>query len=123
LRSKIINMAERMKDREDIALEALFSSAPIADEGFTRGVVARVRRRIWIRRLALPVAALVGIAIAAKPAVELFDSLGAIAAVLPPDLLRFPAVHFELGSGMLTGAVTVAVATIAALFVLPILDD
>ena len=48
-------MAEKLKDAEDRLLESLFASEPIADDGFSRRVVTRIRRRIWVRRLALPV--------------------------------------------------------------------
>ena len=49
-------MAERQKDNEDLVLEALFRAEPIADDGFCKRVVARVRRRVWTRRVTLPVA-------------------------------------------------------------------
>ena len=68
--SKIINMAERRKDREDRALEALFRSEPVADDGFSVRVVSNIRRRIWVRRLTMPVAILIGGAISAGPILE-----------------------------------------------------
>ena len=64
---------------DDLALEALFASQPIADDGFSRRVIARVRRRQWVRRLALPIAVLMGGAIAAKPALAIVDVLRDIA--------------------------------------------
>jgi len=63
-------MAERLKDKEDMRLEAMFRSAPVPDDGFTTRVVSRVRRRIWLRRLALPIAIAVGTGISAKPILE-----------------------------------------------------
>lgn len=87
--SKIINMAERRKDAEDRTLEALFRSEPIVDDGFTVKVVSRVRRRIWVRRLSLPIAIVVGALIGLKPLVQV--------ATLLPDLLRLvPADLFKL---------------------------
>ena len=73
--STIINMAERLKDKEDLALEALFRSTPVADEGFSVRVVSRLRRRIWIRRLAMPLAILLGGAISAGPILEVVNVL------------------------------------------------
>ena len=68
--SKIINMAERLKDKEDLALDAMFRSDPIADDGFSVKVVSTVRRRMWVRRLSLPVAVVIGAAISAKPLLQ-----------------------------------------------------
>lgn len=69
--SKIINMAEKMQDSEDRALESLFHSGAIADNGFSDRVVARIRRQTWVRRLTLPVALILGATIALKPATQL----------------------------------------------------
>jgi hypothetical protein len=86
LTSKIINMAERLKDKEDARLEALFRSGPIADDGFSERVVARVRRGIWIRRWTLPLATLIGGLIAAKPAAQLLLGMTDLLSVLPADV-------------------------------------
>ena len=69
--SKIINMAERIKDKDDLRLESMFRSEFIADDGFSVKVVSRVRRQMWIRRLALPVAFVLGASFAAKPLLQL----------------------------------------------------
>jgi hypothetical protein len=90
LTSKIINMAEKLKDAEDRLLESLFAAEPIADEGFSGRVVTRIRRRLWIRRLALPVAILVGGSVAAKPLAELTLAASKLLAVMPQDLLAIP---------------------------------
>ena len=74
--SKIINMAERIKDKEDLRLEALFRSDPVPDDGFSVKVVSRVRHQMWVRRLSLPIAVAIGAAISAKPLMQ-------IAAVVP----------------------------------------
>jgi hypothetical protein len=63
-------MAERIKDKEDLKLEAMFRSDPVADDGFSAGVVNRVRHRMWVRRLALPVGIIIGAAISAKPLLQ-----------------------------------------------------
>lgn len=79
-------MAERLKDKEDARLEALFRTAPVEDNGFSERVVARVRRGIWIRRWTLPLAALIGALIAAKPATQLLLAMTDILAMLPADV-------------------------------------
>lgn len=64
-------MAERLKDKEDLKLESMFRSDPVADDGFSVKVVSRVRRRIWIRRLSMPVAIGVGLIVSAKPMLQI----------------------------------------------------
>jgi len=77
-------MAEKTQDAEDRLLNAMFQAEPIADAGFSDRVVRRIRRQMWVRRLALPIAMVVGAAIAVKPASQLlsigsqvFDSVAA----------------------------------------------
>ena len=65
-------MAEKMQDAEDRLLESMFQSESIADNGFSDRIVGRIRRQMWVRRLALPVAMVAGAAIAVKPATQLF---------------------------------------------------
>ena len=89
--SKIINMAEKIRDAEDRMLEALFASEPIADDGFSQRVVGRIRRRIWIRRLAVPVAMLIGGAIAIKPASQLVVAASKLLTVVPQEVVVAPA--------------------------------
>lgn len=89
--SKIINMAEKMKDAEDRLLESMFSSQVIADDGFSRRVVTRIRRRLWVQRLAVPVALIVGGAIALKPALQLMQVAPRLLAVVPQRILDVPA--------------------------------
>ena len=66
-------MAERLKDSEDLQLEALFSSEPVQDDGFSARIMFRVQRRMWVRRLSLPVAIAIGAVIAAKPLLQLAE--------------------------------------------------
>ena len=82
MKSVIINMADRMKDLEDSKLESLFASDPIADDGFSIRVEKRIRRQMWVRRLALPIALLVGGTIALKPLAGLVMQLLNFATVL-----------------------------------------
>jgi len=81
-------MADRLKDAEDRRLESLFASDPIPDAGFSIRIEKRIRRQQWIRRLALPIAVLVGGLIAAKPLIELLTALVRIADVLPGSITR-----------------------------------
>ena len=108
-----------MKDKDELALEALFRSEPIADDGFSRRVVARVRRRIWLRRLVMPVALALGSLIAFRPAVELIGSLQGLVDALPVDLRQFPV---DAIPQMSTFIVTAALIVIA-LFFAPALED
>ena len=83
-------MVERRKDAEDRILEAMFRTEPIADDGFSRRVIRRIRRRLWIRRLALPSAVLIGGAIAIKPAWQLVVAASKVLAVVPEGLFELP---------------------------------
>lgn len=76
-------MAERLKDRVDLRLEAMFASAPIGDDGFSDRVTSRIRRQIWVQRLALPIAFVVGAAIAARPLVQLVESVSGLLKFIP----------------------------------------
>ena len=79
-------MAERLKDSEDRMLEALFRSDPVPDDGFSAGIVSRIRRRMWIQRVTLPAAFVVGGLIAVKPLLQLADLLPKVVAHMPKDL-------------------------------------
>ena len=104
--SKIINMAERIKDDKDRLLESMFASEPIADNGFSEQIVRRVRRKLLVRRLILPVAALIGGAIAFKPLVALVSTLYQILQQLPGDLVgsaasSLPSVQLIVTGGLI----------------------
>ena len=79
-------MAERLSDSTDRMLDAVFRSGPIADNGFSGAIVKRIRRRLWLERLTVPVAFVIGLAIAAKPALQLFDVLKPVLNVIPTDV-------------------------------------
>ncbi|MFQ6007272.1 MAG: hypothetical protein ACE5OQ_17425 [Woeseia sp.] len=78
-------MVDRLKDNEDRKLETLFSSEPVADAGFSRKVMSRIRRRIWIRRLSLPTAFVIGAAIALKPLSQLIVAFSQLLTLIPAD--------------------------------------
>ena len=82
----IINMVDRLKDAEDLKLESLFRLQPVQDDGFSVNVVSRVRRRIWVRRLALPVAITIGTLIAAKPLLQLAGAVPKLLMIVPDSL-------------------------------------
>jgi len=83
-------MAEKTKDPTDRLLESMFRSESITDDGFSKKVVSRIRRAIWVRRLALPVAMLIGAAVAAKPASELVMIAPSLINLVPTDLMSVP---------------------------------
>ncbi len=64
-------MAEILRDADDRWLEAAFASDAVPDDGFSDGIVRRLRRRVRIRRWSLGVALIVGTLVAARPVVEL----------------------------------------------------
>jgi hypothetical protein len=83
----IINMADKLKDATDLQLESLFSSDPVPDDGFSKRVVSRIRRQIWVQRLALPVAFVVGGSIAAKPMLHFVSLLSQLLGAIPEKLV------------------------------------
>jgi hypothetical protein len=88
LTSKIINMAERIKDAEDRMLESMFASAPITDDGFSVRIVQKVRRRIWLRRLTLPIATVIGLLVSFKPLAAFVTTLAGLSKLIPQDVLN-----------------------------------
>ncbi len=117
--SKIINMAERIKDAEDRFLESILDSAPIADDGFSTMIVRRIRRRLWLRRLALPVAAVIGGAIAIEPLAGLVTAAVRLSSLLPQEVLAATAALIPQAPMIVLGAMLLA----ACLLGLRALDD
>jgi len=103
--SKIINMAERMKDAEDRLLEAMFESSPIADDGFSVQVVRKVKKQLWFRRLTLPVAAVIGGVIAFKPLAGLVSLIAGLSTLVPQDTLSMAAGSIPQFQTIVLGAV------------------
>jgi len=87
LKSKIINMADKIKDADDQMLEALFRAEAIADDGFSHQVVRRIKRRLWVQRITLPAAAAIGAAISLKPLSMLVTMLFGFVASLPANIV------------------------------------
>jgi hypothetical protein len=83
-------MADKTSDAVDRLLASAFEAEPIADDGFSSRIVSQIRRRIWVNRLALPVAILVGAAFALKPALLLIEALLPLLNVMPFELAGVP---------------------------------
>ena len=99
-------MADKIKDAEDRLLESLFSAEPIADDGFSNRVVVKIRRRLWLRRLTLPVAAAIGAAIAFKPVVAIFSIATQLMIAVPNEMMAsatdwIPSLQMVVTGGML----------------------
>ena len=113
--SKIINMVEKLKDAEDRMLESMFQSESIADDGFSRRVVSRIRRRLWLRRLALPAAMLVGGGIAIKPLSQLVTAASKLMTVVPQGLLEVPTSWLPQMESVVFGASLAQMVVLAAM--------
>ena len=111
--SKIINMAEKLKDEADRKLEAMFRTEPVRDGGFSVQIVRKVRRQIWIRRLSLPIAITLGLLLAAKPLAQLIGIVPNLLAAVPMNvggfdsetLANLPQLSTVITGLMLLGAV------------------
>jgi hypothetical protein len=79
-------MAEHRDDNQDRYLRTLFAEPPIADDGFSRRVVRKIRRRLWVDRLAMPVAILIAAAVAARSFAGIAAVLPALGKALPVDV-------------------------------------
>ena len=86
MKSKIIIMADKLKDNEDKVLKSLFGSDPVLDKGFSVKVMKRLNRRLWIRRLALPTAFLLGTVVALKPLSQLVVTFGKLLTLIPTNV-------------------------------------
>ena len=105
-----------MKDAEDLKLEALFSEDAIADDGFSAKVVSRVRRQVWVRRLSLPVAIMLGSLVGIKPLLELAGTLPQIFSVIPVDKLGLDLISgytLPQGSTLMIGAALIMAVVLA----------
>ena len=107
-------MADKIRDAEDALLDSLFSAEPIADDGFSDRVVGKIRRELWLRRLALPVAAAVGGTIAFKPALALVTLASQLLIVMPGEFVAsaagwLPSPYLIVTGGMLLAAAMLGV--------------
>ncbi len=115
MKSKIINMADSTKDAEDRMLESMFAAEPIADEGFSEQIVGKIRRKLWLKRLSLPIAATIGGLVAYEPAVTLANVVTQLVVrVAPQDFLAasfgwLPAPHLIVAGGLMLAVAMVSV--------------
>ena len=114
MKSKIINMADKLKDTEDELLESLFASEAIADDGFSDRIVGRIRRRLWIERLSLPIAVVIGGIIAFKPVAGVVTLLSElIVHAAPEDVLVASFDWLPPAHQLVAGALLLAVAMLS----------
>ena len=117
--SKIINMAEHMKDEQDRMLESMFASAPIADDGFSAQVMRRVRRKMMLRMLSLPIAVLIGGIIAFKPFSAILGIAYQLLLQLPDDFVAGAVASLPTVQLLVTGGLVLC----AAVFTMSMLED
>jgi hypothetical protein len=108
-------MAEKMKDAEDRMLASMFQSEPIADDGFSKRVVLRIRRRLWVRRLALPFATAIGGAVSLKPLSELVIAAAKLLTVMPERLFEVPTAWLPQMESVVFGASLTQMVVLAAM--------
>ena len=102
-------MADKIRDEKDAMLESLFRAELIADDGFSDRIVRKINRRLWLRRLTLPVAAAVGGTIAFKPAIALLTLASQLLIVVPGEFVAsaagwLPSPYLIVTGGMLLAA-------------------
>lgn len=107
-------MDEKSKDAEDRLLQSMFATEVIADDGFSERIVARIRLAIWMRRLAMPTALLIGGAIAVKSLLQLApifsllsDSMPSVSSGLSATMLTQLPIVLTVGCLMLIGIVMI----------------
>jgi hypothetical protein len=106
-------MADKIKDAEDRLLESLFESPPLADDGFSVEIVRKVNRKLWFRRLTLPVAAIVGGAIAFKPLTGLVTTFANLSSLIPQDLVSGATSSIPQFQTIVLGAILLAVGLVS----------
>jgi hypothetical protein len=106
-------MADKLRDTEDRLLEAMFRSDAIADDGFSSRIVKRIRRGIWVRRLTLPVAILIGGGIAVKPLSQLVTAATKLMMAVPQDLLNVPVDYVPQAQMLILGGVLFAIGMVS----------
>lgn len=106
-------MADRIKDDVDRMLETMFASAPIADDGFSKLVVRRIKRKLLLRRLLLPVAVLIGGLIAFKPVSTLLGVASQLLPQLPEEFVTVAVASLPALQFIVTGALIMLVAVMS----------
>ena len=83
-------MADKIKDAQDQLLESLMQTEAIADNGFSDRIVGKIQRRLWVRRLRLPLAVVIGASVSVKPLAGLVEALYGLLAAAPAGLVDVP---------------------------------
>ena len=101
--------------KTDEWLKQAFSQPALADDGFSKAVMRRVRRRAWLRRWTMPIATVIATAVAARPAIDLLLFVNSLfgVAIAKVELLSVPTDWFMHSA---TGMVTVAMIVFAGIF-------
>lgn len=63
------------------------ASPPIADDGFSTQIVGQLKRRLWIRRLTVPIAGLIGAVLAFKPLSGLVTVMASLSSMIPKEVV------------------------------------
>lgn len=108
-----------MKQTDDQILEALFRSEAIGDAGFSERTVKRVRTRLWLQRLLVPGALVVGGLLAFKPLVDVLQVFSSLAAYVPAGFAEQSLAALP----PLSTALTAVFIIVAAVCFAPVLDD
>jgi hypothetical protein len=103
-------MVDKTSNAEDRYLESMFRSAEIPDDGFSKRTLFRIRRRIWINRLALPVAVVIGAVFAVEPVTQLVSALFPLLSVLPLEVVDVPMRYLPQLQTIVLGGMTFAAA-------------
>ena len=104
-------MAEMGRDADDRWLESVFASDAVPDDGFSDGIVRRIRRRVRIRRWSLGIALVVGTLVAAGPVLELVSLLVRVGGQVTGSLGISPGDSLP-SAAMLLGGGTLFLATV-----------
>ena len=102
-------MVEKTKDAEDRILGELLDSPRLADDGFSNRVVRRIRRRLWLRRLTVPVAGTIGGVIAFKPLTGLVSLAKNLSALIPENFVAMATGSIPQFQTLVLGAVLLGV--------------
>jgi hypothetical protein len=107
-------MAEKIKDEQDRFLESLFAAESLADDGFSAAIVAKVKRRLWLRRMLLPAAAAIGGSVAINPLAELVRAVQSAVVLVPVDLVSEITVSIPRLPLIIAGAMLLVVCMLGA---------
>lgn len=108
-----------MKDVDDRKIEQLFRNETLADRGFSERIVRRLRFRVWIQRLIMPLALTVGGLIAFPSLLSVLRPLSGMVDALPANLAALSAIE----GPQMTSALIAVGCLVAALCFAPMLKD